>query len=262
MSDNRDQLRKTFNQSADLYDRIRPGYPGALVDDVISLSGIPEEGRILEIGCATGKATERFTSRGYSMDCLDIGNDLATFAIAKFKALDNVQIIVSSFEEWEAQDNLYDLVIAATSFHWVDPAVAYVKSATLLKSTGSLAVFSNTHVRRDEGFFVEVQQVYRACAPSMTSGIAKAKHTRHESLGEELFKDPIVRRYPHSIEYSAEQYIEMLSTYSDHISLPENERKALFEGITDLIQEAYKGKVLKHYEAVLSLRKIRKVKEK
>lgn len=46
----REQLLETFNQSADIYDRIRPGYPDALSDDVISLSEIPEQGRILEIG--------------------------------------------------------------------------------------------------------------------------------------------------------------------------------------------------------------------
>ena len=61
-------LRTTFNTSAEWYDQIRPGYPEALVDDVISLSAIPEDGRILEIGCGTGKATEMFASRGYAID--------------------------------------------------------------------------------------------------------------------------------------------------------------------------------------------------
>lgn len=38
---------------------------------------------------------------------------------------------MSSFEEWEPAEARYDLVIAATSFHWVDPAMAYVKSASV-----------------------------------------------------------------------------------------------------------------------------------
>ncbi len=36
INDNRHYLRKTFNQSADLYDQIRPGYPNSLIDDVIA----------------------------------------------------------------------------------------------------------------------------------------------------------------------------------------------------------------------------------
>jgi hypothetical protein len=51
---------------------------------------------------------------------------------------------------------MYDLVIAATSFHWVDPKVAYVKSAAVLKPLGALAVFSNTPVRKKKGFFARV----------------------------------------------------------------------------------------------------------
>ena len=162
-------LRTTFNNSAEWYDQIRPGYPEALIEDVISLSTIPPGGQILEIGCGTGKATEMFAARGYSMLCLDIGIDLAAVAVRKFRESSNVQIEVSSFEEWGSGGHLFDLVIAATSFHWVDPSIAYVKSAAVLKPNGSLAVFWNTHIRQDEGFFMRVQDVYRSSAPSLMS---------------------------------------------------------------------------------------------
>jgi SAM-dependent methyltransferase len=257
MDNSREQLRQTFNRSADVYDRIRPGYPDALVDDVIRLSGIPDQGRILEIGCGTGKATEPFALRGYWMDCLDIGSDLAAVAAAKFKGLDRVRIVESSFEDWYPGARRYDLVIAATSFHWVDPKVAYVKSAAVLKPSGALAEFSNTPVPKTEGFFVRVQDVYRACAPSISSDAPAPKTNRQGHAGLELFQEPVTRTYPWSVQYSADQYIELLSTYSDHISLPDAERNALFSGVADLIREEYGGSVLKHYQAVLALRKIK-----
>ncbi len=255
MNGNRQHLRETFNQSADLYDRIRPGYPDSLVDDVITLSGIPKQGRILEIGCGTGKATELFASRGYSMDCLDLGNDLVAIAATKFREFDNIQFIVNSFEDWKSNDQVYDLIIAATSFHWVNPMVAYVKSAAVLKSTGALAVFLNKPVRKKEGFFARVQDVYRTCAHSMMRADPNANKESQNPAGEELFQKPITRRFPWSMEYSADQYVDLLGTYSDHISLPETEKKALFIGIANLINKEYGGKVLKHYEAVLTLRR-------
>ena len=70
-------LRTTFNTSAGWYDRVRPSYPEALIEDVIGLSAIPEGGQILEIGCGAGKATGMFASRGYAMLCLEIGTELA-----------------------------------------------------------------------------------------------------------------------------------------------------------------------------------------
>ena len=60
MAEERNRLRKIFDEAAPLYDEARPGYPDELFDDVVSLSGIPFEGRILEIGCGTGQATVPF----------------------------------------------------------------------------------------------------------------------------------------------------------------------------------------------------------
>lgn len=191
------------------------------------------------------------------MDCLDISGDLAAVAATKFRKFGKVRIVVSSFEDWKPNDHMYDLVIAATSFHWVDPKIAHVKSAAVLKPSGALAVFSNTHVRKNEGFFARVQDVYRACAPSITSSVLELNNEWEEPIGLELFQEPIMRRYPWSMQYSTDQYIELLSTYSDHISLPDAERKALLRGITDLIREEYGGRVFKHYEAVLTLRRIK-----
>ena len=72
-----------------------------------------------------------------------------------------------------------------------------------------------------------------------------------------LFEDPVVRSYKWAFEYSSKEYIDLLGTYSDHISLPELERRSLFSGIADLIDREYGGRVLKHYETVLCIQKKR-----
>src|SRR5215210_5494927 len=69
MAEERDGLRTTFDEAASLYDEVRPGYPEDLFDDIVSLSGIPSGGRILEIGCGTGQATVPFALRGYRDLC-------------------------------------------------------------------------------------------------------------------------------------------------------------------------------------------------
>ena len=164
-----------------------------------------------------------------------------------------MQIEVSSFEEWESGGRLFDLVIAATSFHWIDPAIAYVKSAALLRSNGSLAVFWNTHILQNDGFFLRVQDIYRTYAPSMINAATNLNRNSREPAGTSLFEDPIVRSYKWATEYSAGEYIDLLGTYSDHINLPEVERDNLFSAIKDLIDREYNGRVLKHYETILRL---------
>jgi len=219
------------------------------------LSAIPAGGQILEIGCGTGKATGMFASRGYAMLCLDIGIDLAAVAVRKFRESPNIQIVVSSFEDWEPDGRLFELVIAATSFHWIDPAIAYVKSAAVLKPDGSLAVFGSMAIREHEGFFLRVQDVYRAFAPSLANAAGNTSRQYPDPASMALFEDPIVRSYKWAIEYNTKEYIDLLGTYSDHINLPEPERRNLFSGIADLIDREYGGRVLKHYETVLCLQK-------
>ena len=258
MSSNRERTGNSFNLIAEEYDSVRSSYPSALVDDAISLTDLPMDGRILEIGCGTGKASELFAAKGYALECLDVGANLAAVAMKKLNGYKNVQVKVTSFEDWDSDRNLYDLVLAATSFHWIDPRIRFIKSASILKQTGALALFSNSHVRKSEGFFSRVQDVYRIHAPSMVRIAKERKKLWTEPvIGEDLFDEPLCRKYPWVAEYRAEEYITLLGTYSDHISLPEDERSKLFEEITKLIQDEYAGVVQKHYEAVLILRTVK-----
>ncbi|MEH1820527.1 MAG: methyltransferase domain-containing protein [Nostoc sp.] len=99
MTDERSQLRTTFNQVALLYDRVRPGYPKALFDDVVSLSGITPQGRILEIGCGTGQATITFARRGYRMLCIELGENLGLVAQQKLATYPQVEVRIGAFED-------------------------------------------------------------------------------------------------------------------------------------------------------------------
>ena len=244
------ELKTTFNTAPTLYEDVRPGYPAELIRDVIDLSGLEDNNRVLEIGCGTGKATRPFAERGYELICLDIGADLIAVAKEKLKVFPNVSFVPEAFEEWES-DGKFDLIISATAFHWVDRKIRYLKASEVLKSNGFLAVFSNQHVRKDEGFFAESQSLYDKYYVPLTTN-----HPTHATdfLGVEAFQDPIKHVYPWTQTYSSEQYIKLLGTYSGHIALSEENKRLLFEGITNLIETKYNGRITKYYEAVLDLR--------
>ena len=243
-------LKTTFNTAPMLYEEVRPGYPAELIRDVIDLSRLENHSRVLEIGCGTGKATRPFAERGYELVCLDIGADLIAVAKENLREFPNVSFLTEAFEAWRPGGK-FDLIISATAFHWVDPKVRYLKASEVLRSDGFLAVFSNQHVRKDEGFFAESQRLYdRYYLPMPTNRPTHATNFP----GVEAFEDPIKRVYPWTQTYSYEQYIRLLSTYSGHIALPDENRHRLFEGIVNLIETKYDGQITKHYEAVLDLR--------
>ncbi len=249
-------LGKTiFDEVAELYDEARPPYPPELIDDVISLSGIPAEGAILEIGCGTGKASEPFARRGYSLLCLEPGAHLASLARKKLTAYPRAQVQVTTFEDWPLQAQAYDLVIVADAFKWITPEVRYSKSATALKPCGALAIFRNADASRyaDSPFFRELQRIYERCvppadddAPGGPSGGSVAES------GEDLFAEIIERRYPWSVTYDTRSYLNLLHTYSDHRLMPEEVKRRLFAAIAALIEE-HGGTLTKSYVAVLRL---------
>jgi len=122
-----------FDKVAPLYDEVRPDYSEELYADIEEYSKLPDNARVLEIGCGTGKATTHFAERGYGILCVEKGESLANFAKDKFKSYGNVEIIVSDFESHRLEDNYFDLIFSATAFHWVDDEVKYEKTARILK---------------------------------------------------------------------------------------------------------------------------------
>ncbi|MFL5807851.1 MAG: class I SAM-dependent methyltransferase [Roseiflexaceae bacterium] len=254
-------LRTVFDQAVDDYDAIRPGYPSALIDDIITIAALPANGSILEIGCGTGQATIPFAQRGYQMTCLDIGPALAARAAFNCRSYPNVSIQVAAFEDWPAQLQSFDLVMSATAFHWIPPEIGYPKAAQMLKNSGALAIFSNEHPTPYTDFFADVQQVYQRVVPewrapqtgpTIEERIAATAATLNETL---LFEPAIVRTYSWSQAYTAEEHIRLLNTYSDHRALATERQTQLFQGIADLIETAYGGTIIKQYLAVLYLAK-------
>ena len=245
------ELKTTFNTAAVLYEDIRPGYPEELIQDIVEFSGINNHSRILEVGCGTGKATQPFAEHGYEVLCLDIGADLIAVARERLEGFPNVSFVEQAFEEWES-DEEFDLVISATAFHWVDPKVRYLRASEVLGAKGCLAVFSNQHIRKDEGFFAESQSLYDKYYFPLTVDRPPTHAT--DMSGVEAFENPIKRVYPWTEIYSSEQYIKLLRTYSGHIALSDENRHRLFEGIVNLIETKYDGQVTKHYEAALDFR--------
>jgi SAM-dependent methyltransferase len=167
VSETREPLRRTFDTAADLYEAARPSYPKELFDDVAELAGLEPGDPVLEIGCATGKATRSMLERGFSVVCVEMGRQLAEHARRNLAGLP-VEIHVAPFEDWEGELGAFKLVYAATTWHWIDPEVRYRKAHRLLRSGGHLALWSALHAfpAGFDRFFSEIQEVYDAIGES------------------------------------------------------------------------------------------------
>ncbi len=245
--------KRSFDTVAELYDEYRPSYPEPLMEEILSLTSIPDEGHILEIGSGTGKATALFAARGYSMLCIEPGEHLAEIAKRKLKGFPKIKFQVTTFEEWEADDNLFDLVISAQAFHWVAKEIRYSKTAQVLKPAGHLALFWNRTPPSEAPIDQKLDQVYQRYTPELAShkpDYQKEVQVWIDELNESgYFTIVEVKHYPWREVYGTRQYLGLLNTHSDHLRLSEEKRQQLFTGIKEVLEQEG-GKIERHYEAV------------
>jgi SAM-dependent methyltransferase len=257
VSDYREPLRRTFDSAAELYEAARPSYPSELFDDLVELTRLEAGARLLEIGCATGKATRSLLERGFSVVCVELGAQLAERARRNLAGFP-LDIRVAPFEAWEGPPEAFDLVYAATAWHWVDPAIRYRKAHRLLRPGGHLAFWSAKHAfpAGFDPFFTEIQDVYEAIGESRENEWPPAPpeqmpDQRAEIEASGLFADVSVRRYVWEMSYTAEEYIALLNTFSGHVAMESAKRKHLYREIRERIGRRRDPRVLRHWYAIL-----------
>ena len=250
-------LRGIFDEDAELYHRVRPGYPTELHDDLAELAGIGPGCRLLEIGPGTGKATVELARRGCHITAVELGVNLAAVARRNLAGYPDAQVVVSAFEDWPLPAEPFDVVLSATAFHWLDPAVRVAKSADALRDGGALAVIDTHHVYGGTAdFFAEVQRCYERFDPNTEPGqrlrpAAQIPAQLPEVAASDRFGPPSFRRYEWEASYSTAGYLDLLSTYSGHRAMAA--RADLLACVADLIDRRFGGRISKRYLTQLCL---------
>ena len=248
--------RKIFDNIVENYDKVRWDYPDELFADIIRYSGTCNDKKALEIGAGTGKATTPFLDAGYAVTAVEMGANMTEFLNAKFKDRISFSVINSTFEDAVLEDNSYDLIYAASAFHWVDPEIGCPKVLRLLKSGGVFALFRNNSIPDEsDDLYEEIQAVYDLhyyshykpnnrpvkLADMSREDFLKPEEIfrgfRFESLEQYGFVDIVMKLYDAFRTYDTENYIKLIDTYNDHRALPDENREALYAGLRKVIEK-------------------------
>jgi len=232
---------KYFDENVVLYDKFRPNYGAEVFKYILTYANITVSSRILEIGCGPGNATLPFIRSGGDVTAIEIGKNLSDYIQNKFAEYSNFRVINCPFEEYETSER-FDLIFAATSLHWIEPEFAYPRCREFLNKGGYLAAFWNTPriSRSNNALYEEIQELYKRFMPNMTEEkeqLTESKQYQKRCRGLNNFfnkygyRDIIFKLFHSTRTFTADEYIGLLHTYSDHMALPDYERKSLFDGI-------------------------------
>jgi len=245
--------RFTFNEDVKNYDRWRPRYCKELFNDIIQYSELNENKKALEVGIGTGQVTVPFLSIGCEVTAVELGKDLAEYTKEKFKEYRNFRIFNTSFEDFECDDNSFDVLYSATAFHWIPEEIGYPKALRILNNGGTLALFWNKPFvnREDDLLHQKIQSIYQKYRPSNKKYVENDTE-RYNKIAKTIqsygFRDLQVKIYHQTRVFNSSDYISLLNTYSDHRSMVEPTKQLLYNEIKNAIMEH--GDVLKVYDTI------------
>jgi len=256
MNDN-NLLRQTFDEVAVLYNEARPRYPDELFSTLIDITNLEKNATILEIGSGTGQATQPLAQRGFMITAVELGRSLAEVAKNELHKYQNVQVLNTSFEQANFFKKSFDLVYAATSFHWIDPSIKYTKTHRLLKDKRYLAIIHTNHVSDEEGdkFFTESQPIYERYnfLDTPKPKLPNKECLNPSEIDERLFTLIHFEIFPVIITYTAKNFVKLLNTYSNFLAAGKRTQQLFYQEIEHFINEKFGGKIDKHFAMSLTV---------
>lgn len=261
------QRRGLFSSDVAAYDAGRPGYPDRVYELLQQLCGLGPESRVLEIGPGTGQATGRLLGCGATVTAVELGAEMAAALEAKYPG-DNLSVKVGAFEHVDLDLDSFDLIVAATSFHWIPPETGIPRCADLLRPDGWLALWWNYFgdPDRPDRFRDAVTPIFQELAPSLIDTfpgiafLAGAHPHATDARARTLEIDATARfgpvRYeaiPWTGRHSPTQLRALFASYSPCLALPAAERGRVLDAIEQLATDTFAGVVERPYLTLIYL---------
>lgn len=259
---NRRDLGRVFDEVPQLYERVRPGYPDELFTDLAGIAGLDAGSSVLEVGCGTGQATRSLAALGCRLTAVEPGRRLAALARQRLATSRNVTVETSTFEAWDDRGGRFDALVAASAWHWVDPAIGWRRAHEVIKPHGWLALLGHVVIRRpgEPEMYAETADLHERYSPGNPDWghPPLADEVRATDTGwgtvEDLagrFGPTIVRWYPTVQWFDGSGFADLLRTQSLYLRLAPNVREPLLDAIAERIRTRMGDRAARRYLSVL-----------
>jgi len=229
-----------FDNNFETYNDVRPGYPNEIYELISKYKSFDKKSKILEIGAGNGVASKDVYEKWLSkLTLIEPGDNFCKLLQNRFNNIEDIKIKNTTFEKY-SDKTLFDAVISATAFHWVDLSVKYKKSYEILENDGLLILFWNYYGIEDVKMENLIQNIYIKYGMGKNDNkngyerqieiINDRKHEIEDSNYFKIIDSMIVKR---TFEYSTNKNTQLLKTFPNHSQLDEN----FFKEIESIIEE-------------------------
>jgi SAM-dependent methyltransferase len=245
---------KLFDEEAERYDRFRPTYPDAIIDELLNPDSAGKD--VLDVGCGTGIASRQMAQRGAKV----LGVELAP-RMGEIARRHGIEVELGSFEDWEPAGRTFDRVVSAQAWHWFDLPGATSKAASLLRPDGRLCLVWNAGWQTDdladalEAVYARVvpqgvHRVFRGYAADRPIDAKSGLESELDAVSAAGLADLTMKWFPWSRLYRRDEWLNLLLSRSDHTALGPDVLNRLLDGVGAAVDNCG-GSFVMRFEAVL-----------
>jgi SAM-dependent methyltransferase len=254
------ERRGLFSSDVAAYESGRPPYPERVYELLGQVCGLGPGSEVVEIGPGTGQATGSLLDRGASVTAVELGPELAGRLEAKYAGR-HLSVKVAAFEDVRLDPESFDLIVAATSFHWIPTERGLHRCAELLRPGGWLALWWSYFgdPDRPDPFHPALTAILERLAPSIlatTPGIAEAGHHPYsldatariaEIAATGRFGSVHHETIAWTGRHSPSELRAMFASFSPWLAVPPTERDVLLDAVERLALDTFHGVVERPY---------------
>lgn len=210
---------RNFGSIAELYERVRPGYPAEAVDWLLGA-----QQRVADVGTGTGKLTDALLAAGHEVTAIDPDPGMLAVLAAKHPG---VPTVAGTAEQLPFDDASFDAVTFGQSWHWVDPPRGSAEVARILKPGGTLGLFWNIRDAR-EPWIAELADIldHRSADELMLTA------------GGPIVTEPVEFATSATFDWvstiDVDTLVDLAATHGFVLTASEEERHAMLDGVRAL----------------------------
>ncbi len=220
-------LSRSFGAVADDYDRLRPGPSPEALDWLLPESATD----VLEIGAGTGILTRLLAERVAHVTAVEPDERMRAVLAARAPG---IEILAGRAEEIPTESSSFDVVIAASAWHWVDEERGVPEVARVLRARGRLSlVWSGPD--RSVDWMRSLWAGGIVFSPEEQAEADKRRRRRHvvnvDAGGVSPFLEPETKLFRWSKPMTKSDLVALSTTYSAVITMEEDARRRHLEAM-------------------------------
>ena len=224
------ELARSFEHTAEAYERGRPGYAGAAIDAL----DLPSDAIVLDLAAGTGKLTRQLVARFARVIAVE---PLDGMRAVLERVVPEAEALKGSADAIPLEDASVDAVFVGEAFHWFASDDVLNEIARVLRPGGVLAILFN----QSDGDF----------EPPLPEAFWDAYHARaiekppEQTVSTGLWRTPFPgpfeplteASYPNPVELDRDGVLAQAASWSMIAALPEPERTRLLAQLAELVPD-------------------------